>query len=354
MKKHSIVIGVIIIVIVCIVFLLIDKNNYSSVMKYKSKSLGKYEKKYCDDWAFYNYGQSVNGIKGVEGIDIDIFNAWDITKGDKEVCVGIVDTGIDINGNKINSHILREEKRIDSKDDDQNGYVDDINGWDFYNNDDSVYDKYSHDYHGTYIANEILKVAPNISIIPAKFMEGTKGSLEDAVKATQYLIDRGARIVNCSWNFENNSRAMYKIIKNNPNVLFVCAAGNSNLNLDKNKLYPCSYKLDNVITVGSIDSKGVISDVSGYGKNVDVLAPGVNVKVCLPENDIDYLEGTSVSTAIVSGEAALILSINKKLTPFQIKNIIITSCITKKDMAKWCSSKGYINVSLAAIQAGEY
>lgn len=354
-KKRSIVIGVVIVLIMgCALFSIILKRNHSNVQKDNFKSLGKYEKEYCDDWAFYNYGQSVNGVKGVEGIDIDVFGAWNITKGDKEVRVGIVDTGIDVNENKIKSHIFGEEKKIDGKDDDQNGYIDDINGWDFYNNDNSVYDKYSHDYHGTYVANEILRVAPNISIIPAKFMEGTKGSLDDAVEAIQYLIERGARIINCSWNFENYSKKMYNIIKNNPNVLFVCAAGNSNLNLDENKLYPCSYKADNIMTVGAIDSKGVISNVSGYGKKVDVLAPGVNVKVCLPENDIDYLEGTSISTAIVSGEAALILSINKNLTSSQIKEIIISSCIKKKSMSNWCSSEGYINVGLAVIQAGKY
>lgn len=349
-KKYYEIGGIIGVTVVCLILLFFIKFETD---KNKDITLN-YEKEYFDDWAFYNYGQDINGVEGVEGIDINIFPAWNLTQGDSEVYIGVVDTGIETTGNKIEGHILKSKEKKNGIDDDNDGYIDDILGWDFYNNDNTIYDKYSHDYHGTYIANEILKVAPNVSIIPAKFMEGTKGDLKDAINAIQYVINRGARVVNCSWNFNNYSKELFRLIKKNPNVLFVCAAGNSNLDLDKNKIYPCSYSLDNILTVGAMDNQGIIADISGYGKSVDVLSPGVNIKACLPEGDIDCVEGTSIASAIVTGEAALILSINKKLTSLQVKKIIMRSCIIEKNTSKWCRAEGYIDIGLAVIQAKNY
>lgn len=142
------------------------------------------------------------------------------------------------------------------------------------------------------------------------------------IHAIEYSIGRGARIINCSWSFTEYSEELYNIIKNNPDVLFVCAAGKEGIDLAENERYPCSYKLDNMISVGAIDNCGNIADTSGYGKCVNVLAPGLAIKTIFPEDDEDYIDGTSEAAAFVTAEAALILSVNDTLSPVQIKEII--------------------------------
>ncbi|MFR7828405.1 MAG: S8 family serine peptidase [Eubacterium sp.] len=135
-------------------------------------------------------------------------------------------------------------------------------------------------------------------------------------------------------------------------MLFVCAAGNSNLNLDNQSLFPCSYDLDNIITVMAVDNKGLPYNSSGYGENgVDIAAPGVNVKTTLPDDEETLISGTSVASAYVSGTAALLLSQNPKLTPVDIKEILIENSHKINDLKSKCKSKGIIDVS-ASFQAG--
>lgn len=298
-----------------------------------------------NDWALYNYGQSINGNKGVEGVDINIISAWDITKGEKGIIVAVVDSGVDSSSSKLKDCMLiNSADPIDGKDNDQNGFNDDYYGWDFYNNDNSIYDDYLYDYHGTYICTTISKVAPDVKILPVKFLKSTSGSTEDAILAIKYAIDRGAKIINCSWNFQNDSNELYNLIKNNPDIVFVCAAGNMNVNLDEEKLYPCSFDLENMISVMSIDNSGEPYVASGYGRVVDVAAPGVDVEVSLPENDLTYVEGTSVSSAFVSGAVALMLSYDNTLTPKKIKSIINKSAKKLNSLDSLCYSEGCLNV----------
>lgn len=281
---------------------------------------------YIDDWAIYNYGQTVDEKIGIKGIDINIIPAWGITKGSSDVIVAVIDTGVDVNCN-----IFKETKILP--------------GWDYYNNDSTIYDQYIHDYHGTYICSTIVKVAPKITLLPIKFMESTSGSVEDAVKSVEYAIEHGADIINCSWNFYDYNQALYDVIKNNPDVLFVCAAGNYNANLDDVQIYPCSYNLDNIISVLAVDSTGCIHSTSGYGKNtVHIAAPGANVKVVLPENDETYVDGTSVATAFVSATAGLVLSNNPSLTAIEIKEILLKSAKSLETIEDLCITGGMINV----------
>jgi len=297
------------------------------------------------DWALKNSGQEVNSIKGIKNIDINILPAWEITKGNENVIVAVIDSGIDINSNKIKSSLyLNEIDKIDSIDNDNNDYVDDYYGWDFYNNDNSLYDDYIYDYHGTYIASNILKVAPNVKILPVKFLNSSYGSVEDSIKAIQYSIDRGAKIINCSWNFKEYNNDLYTIMKNNPDIIFVSAAGNEHINLDEVPIYPASYDLNNVISVMAITSSGEPYITSGYGKKVDIASPGENILVSLPENDETYIDGTSVATSFVTGAIALMYSINEDLPVEKVKDILITSSTSLDTLKGKSKSEGILNV----------
>lgn len=298
-----------------------------------------------EEWAFKNYGQEINTIKGIKDIDINILPAWEITKGNKDIIVAVIDTGIDINLDLFKSNLHLNELDIsDGSDNDNNEYIDDYYGWDFYNNDNSLYDDYAYDYHGTYIAANILKVAPNIKILPVKFLNSSYGSVDDSIKAIQYAIDRGAKIINCSWNFNEYNDELYNIIKNNPNVIFVSAAGNEHVNLDETQIYPTNYNLSNIISVIGITSSGDAYITSGYGKNIDIASPGENILVNLPENDTIFIDGTSIATSFVTGTLALMYSLDSSLSVETAKEILITSSTSLNSLKEKCKSEGILNV----------
>ena len=279
------------------------------------------------DWSISNCGQTINGSWGISGYDINIIPAWGITKGDPSVIVAVVDTGVDASCDVLQGSLLG-------------------NGYDFYNGDDTIYDDYLYDYHGTYIATTIALVAPGIKIMPVKFMESSVGAIEDAVEATRYAIEHGAKIVNMSWNFEEYSKELYELIKGHPEVLFVNAAGNRNINLEEEKLYPCSYGLENIITVMAMDNIGSIYEASGYGVSyVDIAAPGVDVKVIFPENDETTVSGTSVAAAFVSAAAALIIFENDALTPVDAKDIIMSSAVKLDKLKNLCRAGGFLDIT---------
>lgn len=133
-------------------------------------------------------------------------------------------------------------------------------------------------------------------------------------------------------------------MKSNPDILFVCAAGNSNLNLDENVLYTVCYDLCNVISVMSINNQGTIYEYSGYGKCVDIAAPGKDIYVEIPEQDKTYVDGTSVSTAFVTGATALLKSITPNITPSEIKDIVVQSAHKIENLNGKCKAEGYLDI----------
>lgn len=301
---------------------------------------------YIDDWAIYNYGQTIEGTKGIEGIDINILAAWKTNLSKENIIVAVVDTGLDIMTNNLIEKIERNKEDPENGiDDDNNGFIDDHIGWNFYDNNNNIYENELYDYHGTYIATTITKVNPEARIIPVKFLKSTMGTSNDAVEAISYAIKRGARIINCSWNFSEYNNVLYEVIRDNPDVLFVCSTGNKNSNIDKDLLYPCSYGLENIINVLAIDNRGEIYEASGYGSlTVDIGAPGVDVKVTLLGNEGALIDGTSVAAAYVSGASSLILGKYPNLSAKEVKERIIKSATRLETLKNHCSSGGLLNV----------
>ncbi|MDR1018262.1 MAG: S8 family serine peptidase [Lachnospiraceae bacterium] len=339
-SKKKIIIGIVCIIVI-IVLGSVAFRNISYTNSLKSHYVSRL------DWAYNNKGQKVKGVSGTKGIDIDIIPFWQKKLDTNSVLVGVIDTGEYKKGKLLKNHIWsnKREKANDGKDNDKNGYIDDQYGWDFYNNDNTIYDNYLYDYHGTYIANEIIKTNPKVQIIVSKFMKGTKGDALDATKAINYAINSGARIINCSWDFYKDEPKMRQLIHDNQNVLFVCAAGNSNLNLDKEDIFPASYDEDNVISVGAVNSQGKLYEYGGYGKNgVDILAPGENINILLPENDKEYVDGTSIATSYVSGAASLLLGAKPDLKPYEIKKVIINGAKKETGLRNKCKSGGILDI----------
>lgn len=206
------------------------------------------DQQFSQQWGLLNSGQVISGQAGTPGIDINILEAWNITKGRPDVLIGVLDSGIDINHIDLKSNIFVNTKEIigNGIDDDNNGYVEDISGWNLLNDNNSVYESSSLDMHGTHIAGIIAAaandegisgVAPNVIILPLKFISGTSGYTSDAIEAIEYAKTLGIKILNCSWGGTDYNPAL-KDAMQNAGILFVCAAGNSAADVSTAPIYP--------------------------------------------------------------------------------------------------------------------
>jgi subtilisin family serine protease len=290
------------------------------------------------------------------GADIHAPEAWDIVSGGKEVLIAVIDTGVDYNHPDLQGRIWMNpgEAPANGVDDDQNGFVDDIRGWDFAgaseNNPVADNDPMDKDGHGTHVAgiiaaqrNNGIGVAGIFSkarIIVLKVQADDSGTMNDfdIIHAIDYARAKGARIINCSFGGESPSRSEYEAFEDlkNAGILAVCAAGNDGLSMDDagtQKTYPAFYAhstdpsyppLDNIISVAASDQNDFLASFSDYGKNsVDVMAPGVNIYSTCLSGTYCSKQGTSMATPHVTGIAGLILSQNPALTYAQVKSAIL-------------------------------
>ncbi|MDR4948818.1 S8 family serine peptidase [Neobacillus cucumis] len=264
---------------------------------------------YSQLWGANNTGQSINGLPGVKNIDVDAPEALAKYSGVlKTVLVGVIDTGVDINHPDLKNKIWTNPKEIpnDGIDNDHNGYVDDVHGWDFYNKDNSVYDPLDGDEHGTHVSGiiagqleggsastntGIAGVAPNVKIVPIKFLGPEGGTSADAISAIEYAQKLGIKVLNNSWGGGDYDPLLEKAIKNY-NGLFIVAAGNDGVNIDSTKSYPASFDSSNILSVAALDNQGNLADFSNYGANtVDVAAPGVDILSSVPKFPADEISG---------------------------------------------------------------
>ncbi len=232
--------------------------------------------------------------------------AWDITEGSDRTKVAVIDTGADFNHPDIASNIWKNtgETGDNAKDDDGNGKIDDEVGWNFYGN-----SNYPMDFrgHGTHVAGIIGAVGNNakgvsgvnwnVRIMLLKFMEGT-GDVASEIRAIDYAVKMGAKIINASYGDDNYSLAEYDAIKaaGEKGVLFVAASGNKGSNNDgTTKNYPASYNLPNIISVAAVDANDNLASFSNYGvTSVHLAAPGVDIRSTIPQGK-SLIPGASVT-----------------------------------------------------------
>lgn len=292
--------------------------------------------------------------------------------GSSSVWIGIIDEGYMYTHEDLadNAGVNPGEIAGNGVDDDGNGYVDDVYGWDFDGNDDSVFDGVDDD-HGTHVAGTIGGVGNNgtgvagvswdVSLIGAKFLGRRGGTTANAVEAVDYLTDLkvngGLNIVasNNSWGGGGYSTALYNAISraNDAGILFIAAAGNSSNNNDASPSYPSSYDLPNVIAVASITSSGAMSSFSSYGAtSVDLGAPGSAIISTVPARSKGNVvsayasySGTSMATPHVSGAAALYAASNPSASAAQIKAAILSSVVPTPSLSGKTLTGGRLNVS---------
>ena len=279
-------------------------------------------------WGLHNTGQ--NG--GIADADIDAPEAWDTQTGSSSVVIAVIDTGVDYTHPDLAGNIWTNLGEIAGNgiDDDGNGFVDDIHGYDFVNNDGDPMDDH---YHGTHCAGTIGAVGNDnigivgvnwsVSIMPVKFLSASgSGSTLDAIASVEYATLMGADIMSNSWGGGSYSQALEDAISaaNDAKVLFVAAAGNSSSNNDTSPHYPSSYDVPNVIAVAATDRNDNKASFSCYGAaSVDLGAPGVSIYSTKPDNTYGALSGTSMACPHVAGAAGLIKAQYPLLTGDEIK-----------------------------------
>jgi subtilisin family serine protease len=278
------------------------------------------EPRFAELWGLHNTGQAINdGPTGTANVDVNGKEASTRNQG-KNVTVAVIDDGVDFSHPDLKDRAWKNPgesgagKETNGVDDDTNGKVDDLYGWDFYNNDNTVH--HADDYHGTHVAGTIgasindegiVGVAPNVKIMALKFLGGPDGSgtISDAIEAIGYAKSKGAKISNNSWGYLGSPDPALKDAIGASGQLFVAAAGNGGSDNDANPdyaEYPASYASSNILSVTAIDNRGNLASFSNYGaRTVDISAPGVEVLSSIPTS-APY-PGTTLSSVGTSGKA---------------------------------------------------
>lgn len=311
--------------------------------------------KFSEQWALSNSGQT----GGKAGADIKIQGGWKVTTGSKDIVVAVIDTGVDHSHPDLAANIWRNPgETLNGKDDDGNGYVDDIYGWDFINNDNDPMDDNG---HGTHVAGVIGAVGNNgvgiagmnwnVKIMPLKFLRADgNGDTAAALNAIAYARRMGADVITCSWGGSARSQALADAIAAT-NILFSCAAGNTGTNNDINQHYPSGFDSPQIISVAASDANDGIPSFSNYGATtVDVAAPGDWIMSTYPSSlghSYVKMKGTSMAAPHVSGLAALLLAKDPSLTPAQLKQKIMDTSDKLSAFSGKSVSGGRINVEKA-------
>lgn len=266
-------------------------------------------------WGLHNSGQIVNATSGTVDADIDAVEAWDITTGSSDVVVAVVDSGVDYNHVDLDANIWTNADEIAGNgiDDDGNGYVDDIRGWDFVDNDNVPLDSEG---HGTHVAGIIAALGNNAAgiagvvwsakIMILRFLDANgSGTTADAVRAIEYADAKGASVINCSWGGAGLSASLQDAIEASSAVV-ICAAGSAGTDNDAAPEYPASFSSANIVSVAATDQDDNLASFSNFGTtSVDVAAPGTNVYSSKPDrqtlwsdnfNDNDISDWTFTGT----------------------------------------------------------
>lgn len=306
--------------------------------------------RFDDQWGFKNTGRNSGGwwSRGKAGEDINAEGVWKMTRGRKEVKIAVIDTGVDYTHSDLAANMWvneAEKNGIDGVDDDGNGYVDDVYGYDFANDDGDPMDGHG---HGTHCAGNIgalhnrsgiRGVMNNVKMVSIKFLSDSgRGETEHAIKSIDYAVKVGVDLMSNSWGGGAFSQALLDSIQaaHDAGIVFVAAAGNSRADNDARPTYPANYEVDNVITVGAHDGSGKRSSFSNYGKKtVHIFAPGSSIISTVPGDRYQSMSGTSMACPIAAGAIGLLMSENPNLTPLEIRERVIATAVDNGELGNF-------------------
>ena len=306
--------------------------------------------------------------QGVAGIDIGVGPAWDFyeaSQARRPVTVAVIDSGIDTSHPDLAGSIWVNTDEIPGYgiDNDGNGYVDDVNGWNFYNGNADV-SAAGEEEHGTHGAGTIAAAWDGqgitgiadgnwvkIMVLKVINTQDGQGISEHVKAAIRYAQENGADICNMSMGTTTYDPELEAMIAESP-MLFVIAAGNGDetgmgLNLEENPIYPAAYTSENILSVANLMFDGELEESSNYGPvSVDIAAPGTHILSTVP-GGYAYLSGTSMSAPEVAGAAALLYSCRLDLDLTGVRNAILASAAPLESLSGKVSAGGMLDVGAA-------
>lgn len=310
-------------------------------------------------WQLRNTGQT----GGTVGADIRATQAWDLFTGDPNVKIGVIDTGVDYNHPDLAANVWTNPGEIPGNgiDDDGNGYIDDVHGYDVVNSDGDPFDDNG---HGTHCSGTIAALGNNntgtvginwqAKIVGIKFLNASgSGSTAGAIAGINYAIAAGVRLTSNSWGGGGFSQALLDAINaaGAAGQLFIAAAGNASSNTDVSPNYPSCYDTPYIIAVASTDLNDNLSSFSNYGATtVDIAAPGSDILSTLPGNSYGLLSGTSMATPHVSGVAGLAWGRYPALTNLQVKTMILNAADYRASLQGKCVTNGRLNAFMTIAE----
>jgi subtilisin family serine protease len=313
-----------------------------------------------EQWSLANSGQRGGKSKA----DINALLAWEKKgTGSEDVVIAVLDSGVDYRHQDLKQNMWTRPDNIDEYYDEQLGPVDDEHGYDATTNGGDPMDDNG---HGTHCAGIIGADGNNgigiaginwrVKIMPLKFItRNGSGSTKDAIEAINYVINRkkagvNVRIISASWGSTQNSKALEDVIRaaGEAGILFVAASGNASADADKNPHYPASFDLPNMLSVAALDRNDELASFSNYGaKRVHLAAPGVEILSTWLNNDFREASGTSMATPEVAGVAALVLSVEPKLSMEELRARLLKSVDKLPALDGKVSTGGRLNAARA-------
>lgn len=293
---------------------------------------------------------------GTPEADIGMDAIWDNFTDASSVLVAVIDSGVNYNHPDLAANMWTNPGEIagNGLDDDGNGFIDDVHGFDFRNNDSNPMDDHG---HGTHVSGTLGAVGNNgigvagvawkAQIMAVKFLSaGASGNLSDAIAGIEYALDNGAMILNNSWGGGGFDHGLFSVVLDSDaaGTIFVAAAGNNGSDIEQNTFYPAGYDSPNVISVASIHENDGLSGFSNYGKTkVDLAAPGSNVYSTTRNGSYGQMSGTSMATPHVSGAAALLWSQFPTLSHRQIIQILLQGVVHKNYLEDITVTEGLLS-----------
>jgi hypothetical protein len=313
-------------------------------------------------WALLNTGQE----GGVPGADINVAGAaggWTKTTGDEKTVVAVIDTGVDTTHPDLRRNLWvnkKEDKGQAGEDDDRNGYVDDVQGWNFVADNNNVADDHG---HGTRMAGLIAARGNNgqgvagvlweASLLPLKALDATgSGSIADVVEAMDYAVEQGAGVINCSFGTPAFSQALLEAINRAAmaGVVVVASAGNDAQDISASPYYPAGYAAGNLISVAATTNGDLLAAFSNWSAaKVHVAAPGVSVLTTERGGGYASVTGTSASAALTSGVAGLLKTLRGWVSAQTVRASIVSGARKVAWLEGKAASAGVVNAGGAVI-----
>ena len=325
--------------------------------------------RFTEQWALQNLG----GNSRLFGSDIQVSSVWSHSTGQRELRIAVIDSGIDFNHPDLKNQQWKNQKENrDGKDQDGNGYIDDVSGWNFVKDNQNVADENG---HGTNIAGIVAAEGNNgigiagvlwkASLMSLRVLDANgMGDVASAIEALDYATEHGAQVINLSWGSDAKSLFLKDAIRRSAKfgAVVVCSAGNDGRDLAVHPYYPASFDLPNLVSVAASDPFDNPLLVSNFGAQVPTIAaPGAEVLTTKANltgaaadesGSYEAVSGTSAAAAIVSGIIGLFKSISLDMSPEEIKRGLVGGARTSYGLNGKNRAGGVVSVSgaLTAVE----